>query len=134
MSKRILTKNDTIKDSDIMDYENQILVMDGEALNDKYREAKFQLWFTYNGFGCSPTAIGRAVFAICLEDGTRSRWDRSDFLGIYNGELTYEQKDKISKEVLETIEAYNKRLISGSWTKEQCTAIQKEIERLQGLL
>lgn len=38
------------------------------------------------GFGCGPSAAGRAVYATCLGDGEQTRWDRSDFIGILKEE------------------------------------------------
>ena len=38
------------------------------------------------GFGCVPTAAGRAVYATCLGDGEQTRWNRSDFIGILREE------------------------------------------------
>ncbi|MDE7262168.1 MAG: hypothetical protein K2N78_08960, partial [Oscillospiraceae bacterium] len=41
-----------------------------------------QLWLAEGGFGCSPTASGRAVYATCLGDGEQTRWNREDFTGV----------------------------------------------------
>ena len=38
------------------------------------------------GFGCSPNASGRVVYATCLGDGEHTRWDRSDFVGVIREE------------------------------------------------
>ena len=38
------------------------------------------------GFGCSPTASGRAVYATCLGDGEQTRWNREDFTGVLDGQ------------------------------------------------
>lgn len=45
-----------------------------------------QLWLATGGFGCAPNAAGRAVYATCLGDGERTRWNRSDFIGILKEE------------------------------------------------
>ena len=39
------------------------------------------------GFGCSPTASGRAVYATCLGDGEQKRWNRADFIGVLKDEF-----------------------------------------------
>ncbi len=44
-------------------------------------------WEACSGFGCSPTASGRAVYATCLGDGENARWDRSDFIGVLKDEF-----------------------------------------------
>ncbi len=36
------------------------------------------------GFGCSPSARGRAVFGTNLRSGHSERWNRSDVLGVIN--------------------------------------------------
>ena len=46
-----------------------------------------QLWLAQNGFGCSPTAFGRAVYGVCLGDGEYARWDRQDFIGVLKDEF-----------------------------------------------
>ena len=38
--------------------------------------------FRSGGLGCSPTARGRAVYAACLGDGEKTRWNRTDFMGV----------------------------------------------------
>lgn len=45
-----------------------------------------QIWYATRGFGCSPTASGRAVYATCLGDGEKTRWNRSDFIGTLKDE------------------------------------------------
>lgn len=43
--------------------------------------------YAHDGFGCSPTAIGRSIRATCLGDGEMTRWDRSDFIGVLKDEF-----------------------------------------------
>ncbi len=64
----------------------KILVMSPFTLKESYWAQENQLWYATGGFGCSPTASGRAVYATCLGDGEKTRWDRSDFIGIIKDE------------------------------------------------
>lgn len=64
------------------DLEGKVLVLSPDSLKESYREPKNQLWLAEGGFGCSPNAAGRAVYATCLGDGEHTRWDRSDFIGV----------------------------------------------------
>ena len=41
----------------------------------------------HDGFGCSPTAIGRSVRCTCLGDGEMTRWNRTDFIGVLKEEF-----------------------------------------------
>ena len=72
------------KNSNSRDYTGQLLVLKASALAPGAKEVENQLWIALNGFGVSPTASGRAVFATCLYDGEKTRWDRADFYGIAN--------------------------------------------------
>lgn len=38
--------------------------------------------YAHDGFGCSPTAIGRSVRCTCLGDGEMTRWNRDEFIGV----------------------------------------------------
>jgi hypothetical protein len=60
--------------------------MNPETLITNARHAQNSLWVAYNGFGCSYTARGRAVYAKNLFDGRESAWERDDFLGIVKPE------------------------------------------------
>ena len=62
------------------------LVMSPFTLKESYWAQENQLWLATGGFGCSPTAAGRAVYATCLGDGEHTRWDRGDFIGILREE------------------------------------------------
>lgn len=65
-----------------LDYTGRVLVVRPYQLKEECRTAQNQLWYGECGFGCSPTASGRAVYAICLGDGEKARWSRSDFIGV----------------------------------------------------
>lgn len=62
--------------------EGKVLVMSPFTLKESYWQQKNQLWLATGGFGCSPSAAGRAVYATCLGDGEKARWNREDFIGI----------------------------------------------------
>ena len=66
--------------------EGSVLVMSPYTLKESYWSPENQLWLATGGFGCSPSAAGRAVYATCLGDGEQTRWDRSDFIGILKEE------------------------------------------------
>lgn len=66
--------------------EGKVLVMSPMTLRESYWAPENQLWLATGGFGCAPSAAGRAVYATCLGDGERTRWNRSDFIGILKEE------------------------------------------------
>lgn len=66
--------------------EGTVLVMSPFTLKESYWAPENQLWLATGGFGCTPTASGRAVYATCLGDGEQARWNRSDFIGILREE------------------------------------------------
>lgn len=64
------------------DYTGKVLVLSPDMLQESCWTPRSQLWRAAGGFGCSPTASGRAVYATRLEDGEQTRWDRADFIGV----------------------------------------------------
>ena len=66
--------------------EGEVLVLSPAALKESCWSPRNQLWLAESGFGCSPHASGRAIYAICLGDGERTRWNRGDFIGILRDE------------------------------------------------
>lgn len=79
----------------------KVLVMKPSTLKESYWSQENQLWVATSGFGCSPSAVGRAVYATCLGDGEDNvRWNREDFLGVLKDELlpdwAREQLDKLN--------------------------------------
>ena len=70
-----------------LDYTGKVLVLSPDAIKENYWQVENMLWEANTGFGCSPTARGRAVYATCLGDGERARWDRNDFLGVLDDQF-----------------------------------------------
>lgn len=64
------------------DYTGKVLILRPSVLADNCRDVKNQLWYGQSGFGLSPTSSGRAVFATCLGNGEKARWNRLDFMGV----------------------------------------------------
>ena len=83
----LLGQHSCMPDSRDKDYMGKILVMNYEALKPEYRSRPYQLWLATGGFGCSPTARGRRVFATSLYDGEQSSFYRQDFTGIIKPEV-----------------------------------------------
>lgn len=65
-----------------LDYTGKVLVLSPDTLRESCWSPRDQLWLAEGGFGCSPTASGRAVYATCLGDGEQTRWNREDFTGV----------------------------------------------------
>ena len=84
-----------------VDYEGQVLVMSPDTLREECWDARNQVWLGEGGFGCSPTASGRAVYATCLGDGEQTRWNRDDFIGV----LDEQYLPDWAREKLEEIQA-----------------------------
>ena len=64
------------------DFKDKVLVMNPHTLRESFWSPKNMLWYGEGGFGCSPESRGRAVYATCLGDGEKTRWNRDDFLGV----------------------------------------------------
>lgn len=68
------------------DLEDKVVVISPKHLREEYWKPENQLWLATGGFGCSPTASGRAVYSTRLKDGLETRWDRGDIVGILKAE------------------------------------------------
>lgn len=71
---------------EVGNFEDKVVVISHKHLKEEYWSPENQLWIATGGFGCSPTAIGRAVYATCLIDDDRGRWDRHQVLGVIKDE------------------------------------------------
>ena len=80
--KPMLEQSVCYKHSAEKDFSNQLLVLKPSALTPWSLEPESQLWIAKNGFGCSPTARGRAVFCENICDGEKASFDRSAFYGV----------------------------------------------------
>ena len=64
------------------DYKNKVLILRDTVLKEACRTPENQLFLAESGFGCNPSASGRAVFGRFLIDGEKARFDRGDFVGV----------------------------------------------------
>ena len=76
-----------VEGSKELDYTGKVLVLRPDVMKERCWSPQNCLWEACAGFGCSPIAMGRAVYATCLGDGEQARWDRSDFIGVLKDEF-----------------------------------------------
>ena len=76
------------------DYTGKVLVLSPDTLKESYWSQENQLWYAHDGFGCSPTAIGRSVRCTCLGDGEMTRWNRDEFIGVLDEKYLLVQRGK----------------------------------------
>ena len=68
--KTLFSSNDCRKLTEGETYENKFVVIEPEALNEDYQEAKYQLFYAQGGFGCDPSKFGGKIFGRYFdEDG-----------------------------------------------------------------
>lgn len=90
-----------------VDLEGKILVINPTRMNDKYKTPEDQLFMATDGFGCSPTASGRAVYGYFLKDDEDCCWSRDAFIGILKDEFIpdwVKEKLNISEDTAEPVE------------------------------
>ncbi|NNJ28569.1 DUF3849 domain-containing protein [Lacrimispora defluvii] len=71
-----------LPDTEKQDFEGKVVVLSPRNLKEKCLTAQDQLWLCTGGFGSHADARGRAVYATNLSDGEKTRWNRSDFIGV----------------------------------------------------
>jgi hypothetical protein len=63
---------------DGVDLEGKHVVLAESRMATAYRDITWRVVLAEGGFGCSPTAMGRAVFVKHLRDGDTGRFNRGD--------------------------------------------------------
>lgn len=71
-----------LPDPNKQDFEGRVIVLSADTLNESHLTPQDQLWLCTGGFGSHAISRGRAVFATCLFDGEKARWNREDFVGV----------------------------------------------------
>lgn len=79
--------------------EGKLIILRQSSLAPEYRTADCQLGYALGGFGCSPSAGGRAVYFRELFSGEECRWDIGDVLGIADPSKLPEWAQKKVKEI-----------------------------------
>lgn len=70
-----------------LDFTGKVLVLSPGILKESCWRPEDQLWYAYDGFGCTPHARGRSIRCECLGDGEQTRWNRHDFTGVLKDEF-----------------------------------------------
>lgn len=132
----IFTEKDVIKNGWELNWEHRVLVLNPLSLKPSARKSENQLWLATGGFGCDPHSMGNAVFTICLGDGESARWNRGDFLGVFNNTLTSTEYAIIEKQLRPQIEKLETKLteLQGEQLEERRRAIAKEIDVMKTTL
>lgn len=69
------------------DITGKVVVLDHRAMKEAYWSTENQLWLAFGGSGCSPNTRGRAIYATCLYDGDKARWNREHIIGVLKDEF-----------------------------------------------
>lgn len=85
-----MQQDSVIEGSHLEDYTGKVMVVRAEVLRHEYRNMAHQLVLAESGNGCSPKAIGSAVFTTTLATGKPQRFNRVDMLGELRPELVPE--------------------------------------------
>lgn len=64
-----------------VDLTGKIIVLKEGVLKAQYDSFENYFYRATGGFGCSPNALGSAVFTRSMADSMDERWARSDFAG-----------------------------------------------------
>lgn len=71
-----------LPDTQSQDFEDKVIVLSPKILKESHLTPQNQLWLCTGGFGARADSRGRAIFAICLADSEKTRWNRPDFIGV----------------------------------------------------
>jgi len=61
---------------DGVDLEGKHVVIDASRMGPNYQDLTWRVVLAKGGFGCSPTAMGTAVFIEHVRDGDQARYER----------------------------------------------------------
>ena len=82
------------------DVKGKVLVMKPDTLKERCWSRENQLWLAEGGFGCAPKSSGRAIYATCLADGEKTRWNREDFIGVLDRQYLPDWAERKLEEIL----------------------------------
>ncbi|MDD3227963.1 MAG: hypothetical protein PHE09_02000 [Oscillospiraceae bacterium] len=118
-----LTGEDCIPNSQHGNYTDQLIVIRPERLAPAARTADHQLLLATGGNGCSPDALGTAVFCQNLFTGESMRWERYHVAGIIRPDRT----PQWAKEKLVALRKNEKKpSLLGTLETAKKTAAQKQ--------
>ena len=88
-----------VQSDEPQNYKDKLLIIKAEVLKEEFRTPENQLFLASSGFGCSPTSSGRKVYGQFLNDGEKTHFDRSDFVGIISNEYIPEWAEEKMEQI-----------------------------------
>ena len=108
----LLTSKHCLSQPEHQNYEGQVIVVNPSYFAEDYLKAENQLWLATGGFGCDPSKMGNAIYATCIADGEKARWERYQVLGVIDEQhLPQWANEKLTEMGIETLESKEKRLL-----------------------
>ena len=96
--KEWFTSEDTVNQSFMLDYTDEVLVLSYhivENFKEEYSTPENQLVIARGGFGCSPDTMGSVIIGEFVSDGERVGYRRQDFVGVLKPKLVEEYGIKV---------------------------------------
>jgi hypothetical protein len=86
LPKKLFTAKECYPNDYDASIENEVVVIKSEVFSPEYRRGEYQLIWAVSGNGAKANPSGHAIYCYQLNDGTHTRFERFDVLGVIRPE------------------------------------------------